>query len=201
VKRTALLLLGFIFIAFSTAHSPSLSRSFCNFSMSSLSESERSVCLLYLTHWNRIHLEQQNLCQRIQQLLLNSTFRCLLHKTQTYEHTLSYYLSYSLTWPNITPAFSIRSFPHFFFCGHKFKKIVITGMYSICFTHQSRSAYSICSVAYDTFCLLTSARWSSQLTTEHSWILLLYRQFVSFVTVTQHCFAMSRAAFLLGHLA
>ena len=32
-------------------------------------------------------LEQQNSCQRIQRLLLNSTFRCLLHNSQPYAHT------------------------------------------------------------------------------------------------------------------
>jgi hypothetical protein len=35
VNRTALLLLGFVFISFSTAHAPSLSTFFCNISLSS----------------------------------------------------------------------------------------------------------------------------------------------------------------------
>ena len=117
-----------------------------------------------------------------------STFRFLLHNSQTHGHTLSYYVSYSLPWPNITPASSIRFLRLFFFCGHNFRQISGPCMYSTCFTHQSRSAYSISSVTYDKCCLLTSTRWSSQLTAEHSWILLLYRQSLIFVTVTQLCF-------------
>ena len=77
--------------------------------------------------------------QRIQRLLLDSVVPCLLHKSQPYSYTHSYYLSYSLTWPNITPASSIRFFPPFIFCGRILEIFLILCMCSTCFTHQSPS--------------------------------------------------------------
>ena len=88
-----------------------------------------------------------NLCQRIQRFLLNSTVRCLLHKGQPYVHTLSYYFSYNLTWPNIYP----RVFNMVSFLSSSFVVIIlgifqIPGMCSTCFTHLSCCTNSISSV-------------------------------------------------------
>ena len=66
---------------------------------------------------------------------------------------------------------------------------LIISMCSTCFSHQSRSAYSIRSVTYDKCFRLTSARWSSQMTAEHGWSRLLYRWSFISVRVTQHCFS------------
>jgi len=86
---------------------------------------------------------------------LNSTVHCLLHKSQPHGHTLSYYLSYNLMWPNIYPCvFNTGSFLPSSFVVIILNIFLIPGMCSTCFTHPSHSTNSISSVTYDTCCRL-----------------------------------------------
>jgi len=138
-------------------------------------EQDQLVYCIWLIITESFWTKQQNLCRRIQRLLQNSTIRCLLHISQLYDHTLSYNLSYSLTWPNIAPASWLPGFPHFIFVVIFLEIFIILLMRSTCFNHQFRSAYSIRSVTYDKCFRFTSVRWSCQMTVEHAWIRLLYR--------------------------
>jgi hypothetical protein len=109
--------------------------------------------------WNRIPLKKRNLCKKFQLILLNSTFRCLLHNSQPYGHILSYYLSYNLTSPNMYPCvINTVSFLHSSFVVIFLDIFLIPGKCFTCFTHQSRFINIISSVTYDKCCRLTSAR-------------------------------------------
>jgi hypothetical protein len=99
---------------------------------------------------------------------LNSTVRCLLHNSQPYGHTLSYYLSYNLKSPNIYPCVTNTvPFLPSSFAVIILDKFLIPGMCSTCFTHSSHSTNNIINVTYDKCCRLTSVSLSSQMTARH----------------------------------
>jgi len=90
-KRNVLHLLRFIFIAFSAAHFPSLSRYICNFSVSSL-----LIIFIYYT----IIIEKSNSCLSVPPNIINVSQKQMrtqyapLRYTRCYSNFLPHFLSY-----------------------------------------------------------------------------------------------------------